>query len=447
MRRSLLPRICIASVFLSVLVVGVAGALASKVNIVYYHRSSITESEWANEVIALFNAQHDDIEVSSLPSGTGGGADYAEKLAVLRASGNAPDVFFGCADKLGYVLKGWALDLTGYVTRDKAAVKSTSFFPGVWDSFNYGGKIYGIPLSVTPQILFYNKDMFEKHGLTPLPPDWEDRTWTWDTMIEYSKKLTLMDADGSATQLALTQATEAHLPDIPWMFGGDWFDEEAYRTTKATRATIVRDENIRAYEALIDLYDRYAAVGSPKGISAGTGFVEGRIAMDWIGSWKLNSYIEVRRSGGLKFGLGMGPVPLVQNRQNTRWTDPLFISSTTQHPDAAWEFVKFATNEECQGLWTEITRQIPARRTVLGTYVRGAAQFSGVDEEEIATAVGGALTASRRALEESIGELPLIISARHGEWIGPMLAGMISVKSALTDMESALNAIIASSGK
>lgn len=169
--------------------------------------------------------------------------------------------------------------------------------------------------------------------------------------------------------------------------------------------------------------------------------------MDWIGSWKLNSYIEVRRSGGLKFGLGMGPVPLVQNRQNTRWTDPLFISSTTQHPDAAWEFVKFATNEECQGLWTEITRQIPARRTVLGTYVRGAAQFSGVDEEEIATAVGGALTASRRALEESIGELPLIISTRYGEWIGPMLAGMISVKSALTDMESALNAIIASSGK
>ncbi len=160
-------------------------AQAEKVRIVYYHRSNTTEAEWAKAVIARFQELHPDIEVQSLPSGTGGGPDYAEKLAVLRASGSAPDVFFGSTDKLGYILKGWTLDLTPYVNRDRAALKINTFFPGVWDTFNRGGRIYGIPLTVTPQFLFYNKDLFAKYGLPALSPDWDETSWTWNTFVEY----------------------------------------------------------------------------------------------------------------------------------------------------------------------------------------------------------------------------------------------------------------------
>lgn len=422
------------------LLAAVLGVSAQKTKVVYFHRADFTETEWANDIISLFNKQSPKIEVESLSSGTGGGPDYAEKLTVLRASGNAPDVFYGCADKLGYVLKEWTLDLTPYINRDKAAVSSNTFFPGVFDTFTRDGKTYGIPLTVTPQIVFYNRDLFEKEGLQPLPASWDDRTWTWNALMEYSKKLTHIGSDGVPTQLALTQATESHLPDICWMHGGDWFDEEAYRTGRATRSTMVRNENIQAFEALCELYEQYTVVGPPKGF--GTTFTSGGVAMDWIGAWKITSYVEGSRSGTMKFTWGLAPVPLVKNRQNTRWTDPLFISSTTAVPNESWEFVKFATSDEGQNLWIQKTRKIPARRTALGTFVRGVAEISGLNENEIATAVGGALTSGRRALEESIADVHIEIANRQAQWILPMLYGLTPVKSGLSAMETALNSIL-----
>ncbi|HEX6972446.1 MAG TPA: sugar ABC transporter substrate-binding protein [Limnochordia bacterium] len=415
-------------------------ARAAAVHLTYYHRSNTTEVEWTTAVIERFGQLHPEIEVESLPSGTGGGPDYAEKLAVLRAAGNAPDVFFGSTDKLGYILRGWTLDLTPYVNRDRAELAIDTFFPGVWETFVHEGRTYGIPLGVTPQLVFYNKDLFARDGLASLPIDWEETSWNWERFVEYGQKLTHIERDGSYSQLALAQATESHLPDVVWMFGGDWFEPEAYRTAHAQRVTLTRPENLQAYEALRDYYASYAAAGPPKGISAWSGFVEGRIAMDWIGAWKMNTYLEAERSGSMNFKWGIAPVPLVRNRANTRWTDPLYISATTPHPEEAWEFVKFATGEEGQALWSAIAAFIPARRTAAGAYVKTVQAASGMGEAEILQSVSGALAHSRRSLEESIADLPLEIARLRGEWIDPMLAGERPIQSTLAAFEQVLNA-------
>jgi len=425
------------------LLLALASPAAAKVQLTYYHRSNITEAEWAKAVIERFNAAHPHIEVISLPSGTGGGPEYAEKLAVLRASGTAPDIFFGSTDKLGYILKGWALDLTPFIERDRAELQMESFFPGVWDSFTREGRIYGVPLTVTPQLLFYNKDMFQSAGLPFLPLSWDDPEWTWDQLVEYSKKLTRFDASGAAERLALAQATESHLPDVVWMFGGDWFDEDAYRTGRARRATFTRPENVEAYTALVEYYAQYAAAGPPKGISAGSGFANGLIAMDWIGAWKTNSYIEASRSGGMGFDWGIGPVPLVKNRANTRWTDPLYISSTTEYPEEAWTFVKFAANAQSQALWSQMTAKIPARSVSVDAFVQSLSSVSGMSEEEVLISVSEALAHSRTSLEESIADVQLEIVGLRGEYIEPMLAGNRPVLSTLQALEEVINAKLA----
>jgi len=418
------------------------GPASAKVVITYYHRSNTTEVEWANAVIERFNAQHPDIEVQSLPSGTGGGARYAEKLALLRVSDTAPDVFFGSTDKLGFILNGWTLDLTPYVERDREQLQMDTFFPGVWESFTRQGRIHGVPLTVTPQFVFYNKDMFQTSGLPFLPVSWEDLSWTWDQLVEYSRKLVRYNPDGSAAQLALTQATESQLPDVVWMFGGDWFDDEAYRTGRAERSTFYRPENIEAYTAVRDYYAQFAAAGQPKGLVADD-FMTGAIAMDWIGAWKMNNYFEAERSGGMGFNWGMAPVPLAASRENTRWTDPLYISSTTEHPDAAWEFVKFATSDEAQSLWATLTGKIPARISSVDAYVDGVAASSGMSAEEIVTAVSGALAHSRTSLEESVADVQLEIRAFRSEFIESMLAGERPIESTLEAFDALLNAKLA----
>ena len=49
-------------------------------------------------------------------------------------AGTPPDVFLGLADKLGFIVKGFALDITPYVERDRAELQINTFLPGVWES-------------------------------------------------------------------------------------------------------------------------------------------------------------------------------------------------------------------------------------------------------------------------------------------------------------------------
>lgn len=408
---------------------------AASTELTFLHRSATREAQWATEIIERFNARNSDVVVRSLPADSGpGGQWYVERLTVLRAAGTAPDVFYGASDKMGFVLKGWALDLTPFVKRDQAELKVNTFFPGVLDSFTLQGKTYGIPLAVTPQLIFYNRDMFNDHGVSHLPYDWNKTTWTWKDMVDYGRKFTKKDAEGVYTQVALSRAGEMHLPDISWIFGGDWFDADSYATGKVNQVTMLRRENIEAYQALLDYYESYAAAGPPKGIDPGGAFTGGKAAMEWIGAWRINAFLAT----DLGWQWGIGPMPLVQTRANTRWTDPLFVSSTTAHAAEAWRFVKFATDGESQALWTELTGMIPARKVAMDTYAARVSQASGMSPAEVLTCVSGALQHSRRALEESLPDAHMEIVQHMDDWFSPMLTGELAVRSALEKIQAIL---------
>jgi multiple sugar transport system substrate-binding protein len=413
-------------------------ATAKTTELTFLHRTHTSEVEWAELVIQGFTKANPSIGVKLVTSPAG--TAYQEKVAVMSAGGHAPDVFTGYGDKLGFIVRGFAADVTGLAERDRAELQTNGFFPGVWDSPVFQGKRYGVPLTITTQLMFYNQDLLLKHGLPLLPTSWENTTWTWDRLLEYGKRLTVTDTDGRAQQLAITQATEAILPDVCWMFGGDWFAPQAYETGWVDKVTFTRPENIKAYSALVELYASYAAAGPAKGIAAWQGFSQGKIAMDWIGGWRMGAIQDTRRGGGMTFGLAVGPPPLVQNRANTRWTNPLFMSSTTGNPEEAWKFIKFATNQENQELWVEKTRLMPARRTASQLYINGLRDVFDMSTEAIASAIGGSVTHSRRSIEEAIFDLPLEINRRTSTWLNPILAGQRPVESTLESFEASLNA-------
>ncbi|MGI6081937.1 MAG: ABC transporter substrate-binding protein [Limnochordia bacterium] len=433
----------IAVCIVGLVLVSTIGAHASATKIAYFGRTRATELAWAEDVAQRFSAVRPDVEVEVWASGTGGGSDYQEKLAVLTAAGTPPDVFLGLADKLGFIVKGFALDITPYVERDRAELQINSFPPGVWESPSFQKRQYGVPLTLTTHLVFYNQSLFLDRGLAFLPTDWDDRSWTWETFLEYCRRLTVIGEQGRYEQLALSQIAEPKLPDICYMFGGDWFEPEAYETGWAERVTMTRPENIKAYEAARDVYARYAAAGPPKGISGATGFMQGRVAMDWAGANRIGaSFKEARKKGEISFGLAVGPVPLVQNRMNTRWTNPLFMSTDSKNPDIAWEFVKFATTTQSQELWTQYTGSMPARRTAVRAYIESLTDVFDMSANEILSAMEGSVIHSVRSIEEAVVEAPFEIARRSGEWISPILAGTVPVGNGLATMEQTLNAYI-----
>ncbi len=77
-----------------------------------------------------------------------------------------------------FVHSGTLRDLSGYDT-DK--LKKT-FTPGTWNSVNINGGLYAMPADSGPMAYFYDKDVFDKAGISEAPT-------TWDEFYEDAKKI------------------------------------------------------------------------------------------------------------------------------------------------------------------------------------------------------------------------------------------------------------------
>lgn len=419
-------------------IIAFSGVSKAEVTITYMHRTVPLETEWAERVAAAFEEANPGVKVELISGG--GGAGFFEKLSSLIASGLAPDIHYGSNDRLLPIHSGWILGLNELIEQDAAELDVDDYLPGVFRSYEVNGTVYGMPLNVFTQVVFWNRNMFDEYGLAPLTMDWDSDEWTWDDLISCSARLTEIGQDGAARQLGVSRATDLYLPDIAWMFGGDWFAPEAYETGKATKSTMTRAENVTAYEALQYLCMNYAAEGPNKGIDVVRGFQQGKLGMDWIGTWKVKQFIQETRTGGMSFDWSMAPVPLAQNRSNTRWVDALFIYKDTKYKEEAWEFVKFATGVEGQALWSELTGDIPARRSVLPIYVNKITEVMEMKEHVLVQFIDGGVSHSRRAVEESILGTGRIVNQNQRRWFNPIINGTSAVLTALERIQSELDA-------
>ena len=77
-------------------------------------------------------------------------------------------------------------DLTELIKKYK--VDLSKFEPGLLQTYSEvsgEGKLYGLPESINPHVMFYNKDLYDKFGV-PYPKD----GMTWNEAYEMSRRLT-----------------------------------------------------------------------------------------------------------------------------------------------------------------------------------------------------------------------------------------------------------------
>ena len=407
----------------------------SQATVSVYHRNELREIEWMAQVKEAFEAANPDIKVELIQGVDGGGPGYAERLAVLFASGNPPDVFYGSTDKAGFILNGWARDITDLLERDRVAMNLDEFFPGIFASVTRSGRIYGVPSIAMGQAIFYNTQLIAEAGLAPPPIDWNDPGWNWDEFVEYAQKLTKPLPSGG-----LAQAGVSGVPtiDIARMFGGEWFPPEAFDTGVATRATLLDPAVERAYSAVQRLYTelRVAAASPNSGIDGWSGFWSGNVAMEWTGWWKVRNYLDA-----VDFPWGIAPVPRALSRANSRFTDPWFISSTAKDVEAAWRFVKFVTGVEGLDSFARYVAFPPSRQSALDSYLETVSQASGLSPSQVLTALAGALEHSVVGYDEVIGGAavwnPIVT-----EELTPAFVGERPVRQALEAAQARVDAVL-----
>lgn len=99
---------------------------------------------------------------------------YKTKLKVAFGANQPPCVFenWGGGGLHEYVKSGQIVDLTPYLKKDPAY--RDRFMKASWDVTTFDGKTYGVAAeNAAAAVIFYNKEVFRKYGITP-PKTWDE---------------------------------------------------------------------------------------------------------------------------------------------------------------------------------------------------------------------------------------------------------------------------------
>ena len=138
--------------------------------------------EALKKMIAKFNEQYPNVKVELQSFGYD---DYFTQLQSKIVGGSAADVFeLNFENFVAYASEDVLLDI-GDLIGDTSGFNQTAL-----EAFQYDGKQFGIPNSFSNVVLIYNKDLFDKAGVS-YPTD----DWTWTEMLEAAKNIRALSAD------------------------------------------------------------------------------------------------------------------------------------------------------------------------------------------------------------------------------------------------------------
>ncbi|MEZ4671075.1 MAG: extracellular solute-binding protein [Anaerolineae bacterium] len=196
-------RLLLLSVLLALIVLStglVSIALAQGETIV-----SIAAPEWMGDVFdeklfAPFSEAHPGVKVVVVPAGQdayfGNAAyDLDQHLEGLDKYTGLADVIFTSSYNLTAegTRAGYFLDLTPLVQAD-TTLDTNDFFPAVWDSVQWDGGIWAMPVTASVQVLVYEQTAFDEAGL-----DYPDERWSLDDLLNAAEELTIRDENGNVT--------------------------------------------------------------------------------------------------------------------------------------------------------------------------------------------------------------------------------------------------------
>lgn len=99
---------------------------------------------------------------------------YKQKIRTALGAGQGPTLIYGWGggNLRAYVEANQVEDLTSWV--DSTPAVKDRYIKAVWEAAKVDDKVYALAGNCSqPIILFYNKELFDKHGATP-PATWDD---------------------------------------------------------------------------------------------------------------------------------------------------------------------------------------------------------------------------------------------------------------------------------
>jgi len=272
--------------------------------------------------------------------------DYLQKLNTAAAGGSLPEMTVIRAGDIGEmvarnVLKPMsdaALTEAGGVDKLKA-----EFTEAVWKAGEVKGKRHTIPLDTHPLVLYYNKDMFQKAGIT-MPTD---RPMTKE---EFEKAVDALNKNGVAgVAIGTAFQTGAWFQALIRQFGGDITNSDG------TQATYNSDQGVQAATYIHDLKAKTTPQVNGAGDPEVKLFQQQKAAMVFHGPWHISDMVK------LPF-VGFAEMPQIGSTYSV-WGNSHQLAMTTEDPAkqaAAGCWIGWLSQNSVQ--WAK-AGQVPARKS------------------------------------------------------------------------------------
>ncbi|HEX6681489.1 MAG TPA: extracellular solute-binding protein, partial [Candidatus Limnocylindrales bacterium] len=249
-----------------------------------------------------------------------------------------PDLSLVGTKWMGEFAKSGGLDALPSGVADQSA-----FFPGPWETTVVGGKSYGLPWYVETRLIYVNKDVATRAGITSAPKTWDELKAAIKAFKEKGGA-----AWGVSLQPGGTGSWQTVMPFV-WQSGGDI-------TGGGSGFTL---DSPQAVEALA-YYESFFNEGlAPKDLPQGTlepDFAAGKIGAFVSGPWHIGLLKDQNAAG--KFDLWH--MPTKQKATSFVGGGNLAVFKDAKNRDGAWKFVSWLAQPQVQIKWYQASSDLPA---------------------------------------------------------------------------------------
>ena len=350
------------------------------IHIRYWHANGAALTTVLEEIKGKFEAKYEGKYVVDLTS-YGDYTTLRDTISSSIAAGDAPTAAQTYPDHVSLYLEGDALvSLDKYINdpvNGMSKEEQAQFIEGFWNEgtiYDQVGTRYAMPFNKSTELMYYNKDMFDKYG-------WNVPT-TWDEVIDICEKFkqtteyqkAVSEYDGLVYGLGYDSEANLFIT-FTQQYGATYtsFDANGKGVYNAFGGNAA--DTAKSKEALSWYYQQYQNKNIATTTVFGTNycsdaFKNGQCIMT-IGSSAGASYNNGQESTGTKFTTGVAAVPqkdptngqVIQQGTNVS----LFKCATAEEELAGWLWLKFMVSYESALDWATKTSYFPIRKDVINS--------------------------------------------------------------------------------
>ena len=257
---------------------------------------------------------------------------------------------------------GWLTDMTDYVGSDDEW-NWDDFQQAARDAVELDGTVYGVPVMTERQIVYYRTDLLEAAGLE-VPETLDDLEAAAAALHDPDNGMYGIAMRGSRVPL-VTQ-----LSSFLYSYGADFQDEDG-------NATIDTPEAVEAIEFYGNLLSSYGPPGVTNmgWVEASALFAQGKAGFYIDADSQAYTFLDPDNSAVVDtVGFAQFPEGPEGSKFYNIVPQTVGINAFSKKQDAAWEFIKWVTNEE-NTKWLLANETVPGARESAWNDAEATAQF------------------------------------------------------------------------